>query len=91
MPQSILSMTKLEESTLSHNNWNGTLPLSFFTIPNLKVLWLGPDLDVLKLVPWLDISVWESMEDLRLEGVKFPPGFFPTGDIADDQVADAPS
>jgi len=33
-----------------HNNWNpDTLPLGFFTIPNLKVLRLGSNLDVLDM------------------------------------------
>ena len=79
MPQSILSMKKLEELTLSGNNWNGTLPLGFFAIPNLKVLWLGSNLDFLNEVPWPNFSSWKSMEDLRLSGVNFPRDLFPTG------------
>ena len=79
MPQSILSMKKLEELTLSGNNWNVTLSSwDFFTPQNLKVLWLGSNLDVLNEVPWPNFSSWKNMEDLQLIGINFPRDLFPT-------------
>jgi len=57
MLDSILSLTKLEELALSNNNWNGTLPMGFFTIPNLKVLWLGSNLDALDMVRWPNVRL----------------------------------
>lgn len=57
MPQSILSLMKMELS-LSNKNWNGTLPLVIVTIPNLKLFWLGSYLDLLNMVPWPNFSLW---------------------------------
>jgi len=78
MPKSIISLTKLEELVVSHNNWNRTLPLVFFTIPNLKVFWLGSNLDALDMVPWPNVSLWECLEDLRLHIINFQPSLFLT-------------
>lgn len=68
MPQSILLLTKLQELSLSHNNYNGTLALGFSLI-DFK---LESFMNGFKLGRLGD----GAMEDLRLEGGKVPQSSF---------------